>query len=397
MRLFILLLLLSNVFQVQAQQLNLDSILNQHIIVYNTDGNYDTIQLNSIKKDYLLVDFWASWCKPCIEALPELDRINKTYAEKLAVVTVSGDKKARFTRFIKGNDFKFIKALDEKNKLFDKLGIKIIPTTLFLNINKKEILVFEGRKLTQTDLDTLLSGKSIVGAKKELSFISEPEQVLKSFKSNKAVKNSLLETPPYLNSSTFSFKWNRDGFNNRRITFVNFSIPGLYRYALNKTYVRYKTTLNSEIEVDKSKLICLDVIVDKDNSNYSKIKAKVVDYLSKTYPQFKPKFKKIISDSCYYLVKIGSVNSLKPSSKFTKIAQQGPHFNATNIPLYEFANFLEEQTRVPVIDKTGLLKRYDITCNFNYENLNTISNELRKLGLRLEKRTNELIEYLFIN
>lgn len=65
------------------------------------------ISLTDYKGKYVLIDFWAYWCMPCIATFPELKEIRETYGEeKLALISISTDK----------NYDKWIEAVD-KHKL----------------------------------------------------------------------------------------------------------------------------------------------------------------------------------------------------------------------------------------------------------------------------------------
>lgn len=57
------------------------------------DINEETISLKQFKGKYVLLDFWANWCLPCIEKHPELKRLyNKYHSKGLEIIAISMDK-----------------------------------------------------------------------------------------------------------------------------------------------------------------------------------------------------------------------------------------------------------------------------------------------------------------
>ena len=57
------------------------------------DSSGKMVQLRNFEGRYLLIDFWASWCGPCVEAIPELKELYATWLPKgLAIISVSLDK-----------------------------------------------------------------------------------------------------------------------------------------------------------------------------------------------------------------------------------------------------------------------------------------------------------------
>jgi len=57
----------------------------------DTKGN--NVALSTLRGDLVLVDFWASWCGPCIKEQPGLIKLYNTYTGKFSIYSVSMDTK----------------------------------------------------------------------------------------------------------------------------------------------------------------------------------------------------------------------------------------------------------------------------------------------------------------
>ena len=58
-----------------------------------TTDNGRTISASDFGGKLLVLNFWATWCPPCVEEMPSLDRFQKTFADKgVVVLGISVDK-----------------------------------------------------------------------------------------------------------------------------------------------------------------------------------------------------------------------------------------------------------------------------------------------------------------
>jgi len=85
----------------------------------------------------VLVNFWATWCIPCIREMPSLDALQeKLGGEKFVIVAVSVDHLGfpKITPFLERLGIKRLTVLlDQKRALYSKLGGQGLPTTWLLD------------------------------------------------------------------------------------------------------------------------------------------------------------------------------------------------------------------------------------------------------------------------
>lgn len=111
-----------------------------------------------------IINFWATWCKPCIEELPEFEKLNNEYKnEKLKVLLISVDYKSQFTGsvipFVNKKNLKSeVFLLDEKDQQeyidrIDPSWSGSIPASLFVKDSKRQ---FSEKQFTYDELKAAL-------------------------------------------------------------------------------------------------------------------------------------------------------------------------------------------------------------------------------------------------
>ena len=110
---------------------------------------FDDRELSSISFNdkALVLNFWASWCVPCIEEVGVLIRASKKYQnEDIVFIAVNiWDDKENAVNFIKRYNADYPSGFDPSNEIQVNYGIEGVPETYF--INKKGIIVdrFQGQ------------------------------------------------------------------------------------------------------------------------------------------------------------------------------------------------------------------------------------------------------------
>lgn len=95
------------------------------------------VSLSSIKKKLTIIDFWASWCKPCRAENPNLISLYDKWKDKgLEIVSVSIDKvadKDKWLQAIIEDKINWIQVWDEKGSSNKDYGVTAIPRTFLVN------------------------------------------------------------------------------------------------------------------------------------------------------------------------------------------------------------------------------------------------------------------------
>ncbi|WP_303311637.1 TlpA disulfide reductase family protein [Hymenobacter sp. BT730] len=123
-------------------------------------------RLNRQSDTTYVVNFWATWCAPCVKELPYFDQVNTTYAkQKVKVLLVSMDYASQLekkvTPFVQKRNLKSEVVLlneTDPNSWIDKVDPKwsgALPFTLIFNNKQQKRAAFE-QEFTQRELTTQL-------------------------------------------------------------------------------------------------------------------------------------------------------------------------------------------------------------------------------------------------
>lgn len=91
----------------------------------------------------VLVNYWATWCAPCIREMPSLARLRKQLAaEDFALVAISVDLEGRKVAepFLQQNDLTTLGLyLDNRGTVARAMGVTVMPTTILYDRDGREV------------------------------------------------------------------------------------------------------------------------------------------------------------------------------------------------------------------------------------------------------------------
>lgn len=97
----------------------------------------ETVSLAKYRGKVVLLNFWATWCPPCIKEMPSMQRLQEHFSkEDFEIVAINaGEDSVAVSSFLLELDTEltFTILLDEKNRSFNEFNIRGLPMTLLFD------------------------------------------------------------------------------------------------------------------------------------------------------------------------------------------------------------------------------------------------------------------------
>jgi len=100
-----------------------------------SDNKGQQYSLGDFTGKVVLINFWASWCPPCIYEMPELQKLQAHYSDRpFTVITINvGEKKYKIRKFTKLINFELPVLLDTTKATFDNWKLETLPTSFLVD------------------------------------------------------------------------------------------------------------------------------------------------------------------------------------------------------------------------------------------------------------------------
>ena len=142
---FLSLQIVFDLLNTSARRINKDKQLHVHYenifkktVLRETSGK--TIDFSKISTPIVLINFWASWCLPCLEEIPSLVELDEKYgSEKLLIIGINTDEEKPFQKIEKKKkqfNIHFPIVPDTNGEILNNFLVSSIPTTLIFHQGK---------------------------------------------------------------------------------------------------------------------------------------------------------------------------------------------------------------------------------------------------------------------
>ncbi len=113
-----------------------------------SDLSGNRVTLKGQRGKIVLIAFWATWCGPCQEELPVLQKLSREH--QVAVLAVTDETAEVVTSYVTGRGYTFPVLLDPERALFEHYRVQAMPAAVLLDGNGR--LRAEFTRLTENDL-----------------------------------------------------------------------------------------------------------------------------------------------------------------------------------------------------------------------------------------------------
>lgn len=121
------------------------------------DLNGNPVRLSDYREKTVILNFWATWCKPCEEEMPLLDQYYQDYDGDLIILAVNYNESRLFVEpFVTDLGLTFPVLLDEDGSVVRQYFVRSFPTTYFID-GQGVIRAQHIGPLTSTLIDRYLS------------------------------------------------------------------------------------------------------------------------------------------------------------------------------------------------------------------------------------------------
>ncbi|MCZ4693568.1 TlpA family protein disulfide reductase [Ancylomarina euxinus] len=123
--------------------------------ITSLDG--DLFKLSDLKGKVILVNFFATWCGPCMKELPELEKQlwPRFKNENFKMISIGREHTVtELKKFQCAKEFTFPIAADPQRHIYAKYAEKYIPRNYI--IDKEGYIIFQGKGFSQKELDEMM-------------------------------------------------------------------------------------------------------------------------------------------------------------------------------------------------------------------------------------------------
>lgn len=389
----------------------LPDVTVQNVIHHSTEE----VKLSEYKGKLLILDFWATWCSPCITMLPKTDSLQKVFKDQVMFLPVTYQSREEVNKLL--NRSKKLGGLSLPIATSDKtlhllFPHKELPHYVWIDENGIVKAITGHDEVNPSNIRSMLAEKkSILPEKRDVLVRYDREQplLIGNLKATKErIKYEILLCG-YIDGQASQYTMANHPNGSIRHTFINYTLANLFCKAWSEGTIyfgnnRIITEVNDPNKVtptESGKAFLKEWMVDNSYCYEIIVPAHLTGNayelmrqdISRVFPQYKVAVEKR-KRPCLVLLRTSSKDKIKSKGKPAAYSFEYSEGNMVNCSL----NLLVTQLNIhdlqllstPVIDGTNYNQNVDLKLEANFSNVESLRKALQAYDLDLVEKDLEI-------
>jgi len=402
----------SNIFPVTIGQQVPDITLNGLI-----NSNSETLKLSNFRGKLLILDFWATWCSPCIAMIPKMDSLQILYKNKLLFLPITYQSKVDVDNFLERRKIAIGKIDNQPMVVGDKTLSNMFPHAslphyVWINGEGTVVAITGYEEVNSENIEKLLRTGNLNLDKKSDQRIAYDGELPLIIAGNGGDGHNLLYHTVFTSNTLglnagYSISPD-DSLRSKKITATNESLLRLYMLAYGEG-IRYFGKNRLLLRVKQPELLttqlkgppyedwyrahsyCYEVMVPPAMSRDA---FHIMQHdLELFFSAYQAKVE-TVKTKCLVLVRTSNMDKLKSAGGKAEV-----HFDLYSAHLQNtFLNQLTarlgglymQNSPIPIIEDAKYNGRVDLNIQANLSSLEAVNTALRQYDLKLEEQEREM-------
>lgn len=367
-------------------------------------------RLSDFKNDLVILDFWSTWCAPCIEALPEFQQLQAKFENKLQFILATSQESEKIQKFLQQKNIT-IPCFVEDKELQQYFPHNSVPHEVWIK-NGIVAAITYAENVTAENIRKILDSEKVKLVEKKTNFDYSINKPLLTGNNggngNDLLYHSLLTG--YLDGIPDGGGVMTDSLNRFRIRVMGASVTRLFSIAAKQSDLSFTLPNRLLIEAsEKEKLLpsgipaytpsirkyfyCYELIIPSvEKANAGRFMMEDLNrYFGMVYHvRATIENRKIL---CWVLRKEAG-NIMIPTKKASpKIMEKDGYEIFENQPFPAFFKtlaYINRNQPHPFIDKTGISEKVDMVIPLNLKDVHALQSYLTKYRLKLSLEESEI-------
>ena len=368
-----------------------DTVNTVKFKVFSQKNEEGEISLPDLKGKVVILEFWATWCGPCIPHLYTFSDLQKRFKDSICVIGISQESKNDIRRTInKMPKCNILFSSDTNHVNFFKYDI--VPTSVV--IDKKGIIrgITSPVEITEDKIRKILKDEYVnFEAQRKL-----PRNTAYSLANPNLYRGTITG---YDSASSTGIEMDTVS-GSKKLAFLNFTLPSLFREVFKMPSQSWliNNTANPSLSVyAPENMYCLRL--DVPYASVDDLYKEARRILNSSLPYVGKKMNREV-DAYELLYKPTKDRKLRNIAGTNgSFSYYGPNFKGKSVNIKSLLDYLSNelgylQNKI-VLDETGLRGQYDINLQWEYTDIASLSHELSRYGLLLKKKK-RVVELLVV-